>query len=70
MLYDTIVMVYFKLKNRTCKSDPYKAEKSRIESYVKVGLLVKDTCRCTPCNNQLISGRGLASEIPITIAFA
>jgi hypothetical protein len=38
VLYSTIVMVYFKQKNRTCKSDPYKAAKARVEGNLKVGI--------------------------------
>ena len=38
MLYSTIVMVYFKQKIRTRKSNSYKAAKSRIESNIKVGI--------------------------------
>ena len=36
--YSTIVVVYFKQKSYVVKSDPYKAAKSRIESYLKVGI--------------------------------
>ena len=32
-------MVNIKPKDGTCKSDSYKAAKSRIESYVKVGIV-------------------------------
>ena len=38
VLYSTIVMVYFKQKNRTCKSDPHNSGKLRIESYIKLGI--------------------------------
>ena len=38
VLYSIVIMVYFKQKHRTCKSDPYKVEKSRIESNIKVGI--------------------------------
>ena len=70
MCYSAIVMVNLNLKNRTCKCDPYKAAKSRIDNYVSVdigdillnlfyGFVGKNTCRCTHYNNQPISARGL-----------
>ena len=36
--YSTIVMVYFQTKSYVVKSDPYKAEKSRIGTHIKVGI--------------------------------
>ena len=38
VLYSTIVMVYFKQKNRTRESKPLKATKMEIESKIKVGI--------------------------------
>ena len=38
VVHSTIVMVWFKQKNRTCKSDPYFIGKVAIGSHLKVGI--------------------------------
>ena len=79
VLYSTIVMVYFKQKNRTRKSNPLFTVKSRIESYKWYeGLAlpvyftvnrVTNTSRCIGEGDKPISTRGLSLEIATAIAF-